>query len=122
MPAPGQRQSGEGRLSFLIVLALFGAGVFVAVKIVPVRIDAYQFRETLRDEARYASVHPNDRDVRERILDKAQALDIPLQPDGLDISRTKTEVIIKASYEKPVDLKLTTFTYRFSAEQRAPLF
>jgi hypothetical protein len=106
----------------LIVLALFAAGVFVAVKIVPVRIDAYQFREALRDEARYASVHPNDRDVRDRILDKAQALGIPLTPEALDIRRTKTEVIISARYEKPVNLKLTTYTYRFSAEQRAPLF
>ena len=55
---PSRRQAGNGRLGFIITLALFASGIFAAVKVVPVRIDAYQFREVLREEARpYPACH-----------------------------------------------------------------
>ena len=116
------RERGEGRLGFIITLVVFLVGVFLAVKIVPVRIDGYQFREMLREEARYASIHRNDSVVVQRILDTAESLNIPLKKENLKIRRTKVEVVISVSYEKPVDLNVGTYTYRFHTEQKAPLF
>lgn len=115
-------ERGKGRVGFIVTLVVFLAGVFVAVRIVPVRIDGYQFKEVLREEARYAAVHRNDEAVVQRILDSAESMDIPLEKKNLKIRRTRVEVIISASYEKPVDLKLGTYTYRFNNEQKAPLF
>lgn len=40
----------------------------------------------------------------------------------MTIKRTRNEVIISARFEQPIDLKVTTYTYRFDAEQRAPVF
>ncbi len=120
MSRPAER--GEGRTGFIITLAVFGVVAFLAFKLVPVRIDGYQFRELLREEARYASVSRDDRAVKERIIEQAGEMKIPLDPENLSIRRTTNEVVITASYERPVDLKVTTYTYKFSAEQRAPLF
>ena len=111
-----------GPTGFIITLAIFLIGVFVAAKIVPVRVDGYQFKDVLRNEARQIAVHRNDSVVIERILDAAAAMDIPLEKKNLAVRRTKVEVIVTASYEKPVDLMLGTYTYRFSTEQKAPLF
>jgi hypothetical protein len=116
------RQRGEGRLGFIITLALFIAGAFVAYKILPARISGYQFRDALRDEARYASVHRDDKETRNRILEHAKSLDIPLDPADLTIRRSSKEVVIRARYEQPIDLKVTTYTYRFDAEQSSPIF
>ena len=115
-------ERGEGRAAFIITLALFLVGVFLAIKIVPVRIDGYQFREVLREEARFAAVHRNDQKVQQRILDSARSMNIPLDPKNLNIRRTQVEVVISVSYEKPVDLRVGTYTYRFKTEQKAPLF
>ena len=115
-------ERGEGRVGFIITLALFLVGVFLAIKIVPVRVDGYQFRDVLREEARYAAVHRNDEAVMERILDTAESMDIPLEKGNLKIRRSQVEIVISASYEKPVDLKFGTYTYRFDSEQKAPLF
>ena len=117
-------ERGEGRLGFIITLAVFLIGVFLAVKIVPVRVDGYQFRDVLRDEARYAAVHRYDGDsaLFQRIMDSAEAMDIPLELDNVRVRRTKVEVIISVSYEKPVDLAVATYIYRFETEQKAPLF
>jgi len=117
-----RRQAGEGRIGFIITLVVVGALFFVGSRIVPARIDAYEFREVLREEARYASVHKDDGNVRERIVDKAETLEIPLDPKNLNIRRTKSEVIISANYQVPIDLELTVYTFKFDAEQRAPLF
>lgn len=115
-------ERGEGRLGFFIALALFGIAVFLAVKIVPVRIDAYNFRDTLREEARFASINRNDKEVKNRILAEAESLELPLESKNLSISRTRKEVVIKARYDQEIDLKFTTYTFRFRAEERAPLF
>lgn len=115
-------QRGEGRVGFLIALIVVGAAIFVGMKVVPVRITAYEFRDTLREEARYAAVRHNDATVVKRILQKANDLEIPLKKKNLEVKRTTGEMIIRARYEQPIDLKVTTYVYQFQAEARAPLF
>jgi hypothetical protein len=115
-------ERGEGRIGFIIALALAGAAVFVGVKIVPVRIAAYEFHDTLRQEARYAAVRDSDAVVAQRIMERAGDLEIPLERKNLEVRRSKTEVVIKARYEQPIDLAVTTYLYSFKAEERAPLF
>ena len=115
-------ERGEGRAGFFVALALFFVAVFLAVKIVPVRIDGYTFRETLREEARFASLHRKDSEILKRIMQEAEALEIPLEKKNLTIRRTKAYVVIKARYDQQVDLKFTTYTYRFREEQKAPIF
>jgi len=115
-------QRGEGRLGLLVSLALLGIGIFVGVKIIPVRIAAYEFSDFLQQECRHAAVRAQDEQVVKRIVDKAIALDIPLKKKDLKVQRTASEMMITASYEQPIDLKVTVYTYRFHKRERAPLF
>jgi len=115
-------QKGEGRLGFFVAVALVGALAFAGVKIIPVRISAYEFHDVLREECRFAAVRDTNEAVADRIMDKAKSLDIPLQRKDLQLTRTTGEMIINASYEQPIDLKVTTYVYRFNATERAPLF
>jgi len=118
----GRTQRGEGRIGFLIALIVIGAAIFVGMKVIPVRITAYEFRDALREEARYAAVRDDDAKVVARILQKAEDLEIPLHKKNLQVKRTTGEMIIRAEYEQPIDLKVTTYVYKFRAEERAPLF
>ncbi len=111
----------NGWIIALIVVVALGAG-FLAIKIVPPRVDGYQFQEVLREEVRNAAVHHNDKMVAERIMDMAKSMDIPLERSNLKISRSQAEVVITATYQKPIDLKVTTYTYKFKGKQAAPLF
>jgi hypothetical protein len=116
-------ERGEGRLGFFLTLVAVVALGFVGFKTIPVRIQAYKFRDTLREEARYASVNQqSDGEIRKRILEEAHTLKIPLDPDNLKIERSRKEVVISAHYIQPIDLKLTTYTYQFRDEQRSPVF
>jgi len=115
-------QSGEGRLGFVITLIVIAVAIFTGIKVVPVRVSAYEFRDVLREEARYGAVRDSDDVVSKRIMEKAAELELPLKKADLKVSRTESQMIITASYEQPIDLKLTTYVYRFHATEKAPLF
>jgi hypothetical protein len=115
-------ERGEGRVGALIALAVVGIAIFLGVKIVPVRVAAYEFRDFVEQECRYAAVRKHDDQVRKRILEKAEELEIPLDPKRLELDRTRSEMIIKASYEQPIDLKVYTYVYKYEINERAPLF
>ncbi|MDX1390029.1 MAG: hypothetical protein R3344_12610 [Acidobacteriota bacterium] len=115
-------QSGEGRIGALIALAVVGIAIFLGVKIIPVRVAAYEFRDFVEQECRYAAVRKHDDQVRQRIIDKAEELRIPLDPKRLKLERTRSEMIISASFEQPIDLKVYTYVYEYEVSERAPLF
>jgi hypothetical protein len=115
-------QSGEGRKGFIFSMAIMGSMIFAGAKYIPVKIDAYNFRDTIREECRMAAVRNSDSVVAERIMDEAKDLQIPLKRKNLTIKRTKRRMIITAHYEQPIDFKVTKWTFRFKAHEEAPLF
>lgn len=115
-------QRGEGRAGFLIALLIVGVAFFVGIKVLPVRVNAYNFRDVLREEARMGAIRNSDSIVKERIMDRALDLEIPLRPEDLSVIRTRAKMIITAKYEQPIDLKVTTYVYKFNAKEEAPLF
>jgi len=115
-------ERGEGRVGLLVAVAVVAIGVFLGVKIIPVRINAYEFRDFIEEECRFAAVRKGDAEVRKRILEKAEDLEIPLDPKRLKLERRRDEMIITASFEQPIDLSVTTYVFKFKVDERAPLF
>ena len=115
-------ERGEGRIGFLLSLALLGVGIFVGVKIIPVRINAYEFRDFIQEECRFAATRNRDDEIYKRIYDKARDLKLPLEKKNLHMERTTHEMIISATYRQTVDLKFTKYVFKFDHEERAPLF
>jgi hypothetical protein len=116
------RQKGEGRIGLVVAIVIVGAAAFLGVKIIPVRVAAYEFRDVLREEARYGAVRNSDTDVHKRIMDRAAELEIPLNKKNLKVSRNVSEIVISATYEQPIDLKVTTYVFDFNHKEKAPLF
>ena len=115
-------QRGEGRIGLAIAVVIVGVSAFLGLKIIPVRISAYEFRDILREEARYGAVRTSDKEVHKRIMDQAGAMEIPLLTKNLIVKRTMSEMIITAKYEHPIDLKVTTYVFKFEHKEKAPIF
>jgi hypothetical protein len=109
-------------VGLVIGLALVGIAIFLGAKFIPVKVAAYEFRDTIREECRLGAVRSTDAAVRKRIMEKAAELEIPLKGKNLTIQRTPSRMIITARYEQPIDLKVTTYVYRFDHKEKAPLF
>ena len=117
-----RKQRGEGRIGLIIGLALVGIAIFLGFKIVPVRVKAYEFHDFLREEARFGATRKKNGEITERILAKAKQLEIPLDKKNLQVERTESEMIVAAKYEEPIDLKVTTYVFKFNEREKAPLF
>lgn len=115
-------QRGEGRIGVLIAVVLVGVAIFVGMKIIPVRINSYEFLDFIREQARFGSAERDNAIIYERILKKAKDLDLPLEKKNLRVERTVSEMVISAKFVVPIDLKVTTYTYQFDHKERAPLF
>ncbi len=115
-------ERGQGRIGTIVALGLLGIGIYVGAKIIPVRINAYEFRDFVEQECRYAAVKGSDEEITRRILEKAKELEIPLQKKELRVGRTRSEMVVSYRYVQPIDFKVTTYNYSFEHKYRAPLF
>lgn len=105
-----------------MTLAIVGCAIFALVKVVPVRVTAYEFREILRQEARMGAVRRTDDEVAKRVMSEAKDLEIPLARKNLNVSRTRSKIVVAAKYEIPIDLVVTTYVFKFDGREDAPIF
>lgn len=123
LPERHLRERGAGRAGFFVALTLFGVFVYLAIKFVPVYINAYIFEDTLREEARFAAVTKDltETQLVNRIVAKATDLELPVSAKELNIRRTQTQILIQATYMVPVETPFFTYRWTFRQEGSAPL-
>lgn len=113
----GHKWSGEragGKLQLVIVLLITAVIVIAVVRIVPVYVRDFEFKETVREEAKFASVRQSEPGgVRQRLLQKAQELGIPMAPEQIQVSPAGNGVRISVRYNVPVQLPGYTLTLNF---------
>ena len=83
----------------LVVLAL------AAYRLIPVHIDAYNFRDAMHTQARFAAGYEKPHDtIREELYRKARELDLPIEREQIQISKGPDGTIIVTNFTVPVDL------------------
>ena len=110
------RQRGGSRLNLLLTLAILGAMVFVAIKLIPVYFANFQFQDSIESESRFALTgYPKKSadDVRNDVWNKVQELGIPAQKEAIQVNMNNGSVDISLDYSVPIDLKVYEFTLQF---------
>jgi hypothetical protein len=115
-------ERGEGRLGTLFGLIVLALSIYLGVKVVPVMVNGYAFRDYLEEEARFAALRNRDDEVKKRVLRKAQELDLPIGAKNILINRTNTHFDIKVKYVVPIETPVYTYNWNFDEAIRAPLF
>jgi hypothetical protein len=109
-------ERGGSRLNLLLTLAVLGAMVFSAVKIVPVYFANYQFQDAIESESRFALTgYPKkgEDDIRQDVWKKAQELGIPVKREDIHVTIAQGSVDIGLDYAVPIDLAVYQFTLQF---------
>ena len=105
-------------LKALLSIAIFGAVIYVAFRLVPIYMSNYQFQDAIEEEARLdAYSQKTEEDIKSTVLKKAQSLDIPIDATQLKVQKNGGAVWISAAYIvhvdfpiHPVDLSFTPTT------------
>jgi hypothetical protein len=116
-----RRQSGEGRLGCIFGLIILVAAVFIAYKMIPVKVKAAEIRETVVDEAKSAGTHHDDR-IREAIIAKATENGFTITEKDIDIKRTANQIYVTVEYTVPIEFPGYTFQWHLVHRADNPIF
>jgi hypothetical protein len=117
-----REERGEGRFGSFVALMVLLIAIYAGVKVVPVMVNSYAFRDFLEGEARFAALRKHDDEVKNRILRKAQELDLPIGPKEIIVNRTNVYFDVRVQYTVPIVTPVHTFNWDFDESIRAPLF
>jgi len=116
-----RRERGEGQFGCLIGLILLGIVVFVAWKMVPVKVKAAEMRQTVVDEAKSAGTHNDDR-IRAAILAKAREDNLPVTEKDITIVRANSEITVTVTYTIQVEFPGYTYNWHIEHQAQNPIF
>jgi len=116
-----RRERGEGQLGCIVGLIFLALAIFVAYKMIPIKVKAAELRQVVVDEAKAAGTHPDER-IRDEILRKAQENNLPVTEDDIKIERAHSEIDVLVTYTVPI--QFPGFTYKWNLRHHAhnPIF
>ena len=114
-------ERGEGQLGCIIGLLVFLAAIFVAYKMIPIKVKAAELRQEVVDEAKAAGTR-RDPQIRKTILAKAEQLELPLADKDIDIRRNAGTIFVTVKYTVPVEFPGYTYQWEFEHHAENPIF
>jgi hypothetical protein len=116
-----RRERGEGQFGCLVGLILLGLAIFVAWKMIPVKVKAAELRQTVVDEAKSAGTHNDDR-IRAAILAKAREDNLPVNDNDVRIVRNLGEITVTVTYTIPIVFPGYTYNWHIEHQAKNPIF
>jgi hypothetical protein len=112
-------ERGEGKIGLFIILVLLAAVIFVLVKVVPARINAYEFKDWMGSYARNECWSRTEEQMKKDLLQKAGELKLPITADQISVDRRGAVVHLQATFDVPVDLKVYHMVLHYDFSQDA---
>jgi hypothetical protein len=112
---------GEGQAGCIFGLLVFLAAIFVAYKMIPIKVKAAELRQTVVDEAKSAGNHNNARILKE-ILAEAEEQKLPVAKENVRVVRAKGEIEVTVEYDVPVEFPGYTYQWHFRHHVKNPIF
>ena len=116
-----RRERGEGQLGCVIGLIILAIAIFIAWKMIPVKVRAAELRQCVVDEAKAAGTHDDGR-IRDVILNKAREDKLPVTADNIKISRANSEITVDVDYVVPIDFPGFTYKWHLNHHAENPIF
>ena len=116
-----RREAGEGQIGCLVGLVLLLIAIFIAWKVIPIKVRAADLRQTVVDEAKSAGTH-NNAQITKYILAKAQDVDLPVTEDNIKINRRQNDITVDVDYTVPIEFPGYTYIWHINHHAENPIF
>ncbi|HXG59642.1 MAG TPA: hypothetical protein VNL91_11515 [Thermoanaerobaculia bacterium] len=114
-------EAGEGQAGCIVGLLVLLVAIFVAYKMVPVKVKAAELRQTVTDEAKSAGTR-TDSQIMKSILANAEKNRLPVTEDNVKITRGANTINIRVEYTVPIEFPGFTYQWKFKYEYENPIF
>ncbi|HEX9160559.1 MAG TPA: hypothetical protein VF980_02540 [Thermoanaerobaculia bacterium] len=95
--------------------------VFIAYKMVPIKVRTAELRQEVIDQAKAAGMRGDDR-ILAAILRKADEENLPVTEDNVKIHRTQSMISVDVDYTVPVDFPGYKYQWDFHHHAENPIF
>lgn len=112
-------ERGEGKVGLFIMILLLAAAIYVLVKVVPPRVNAYEFKDYIETYARTESWTRTPEEIQKDLLAKAVELNLPVEKKQIVVQKEGAYVTIRATFDVPVDLKVHKMVLHYDFKQSA---
>lgn len=117
---PGER--GEGRLKFLVVVAILALVAYCAYQYVPVAVQAYQFKDIMQQTVNTAAMQPQTIDGLKKLLtERALEYGAP-PPPATQVEVTQQDGRWQARVQYKHDIPLPFYTYQYTFDNTVKSF
>jgi len=113
------RERGDGKIGLIVMILILAAAIFILVKVVPARINAYEFKDYMETYARAESWTRTPEQIQKDLLEKARILNLPITAENLTINKGGGSIEIIAKFDVPVDLKVHKLVLHYDFRQTA---
>lgn len=116
-----RREIGEGQAGCVVGLIILLVAVFIAYKMIPVKVKAAELRQTVVDASKSAG-NLNDGRIMNAITSKARDLELPVTEKDVKINRAANKIRVEVNYVVPVEFPGYTFQWKFNHSAENPIF
>jgi hypothetical protein len=117
-----RHESGDSNIGCIVWVLVLAIGVFLAFKLIPVKIRSAEFYDFMDEIAKFSSATATQEQIEKRLMDKARDLDIPLEKRNLRITLSRDRIKIDVSYTIPVEFPGYTYNWNFHQVLDRPIF
>lgn len=117
-----RQERGDGNLGCIVWVLVLAIGVFIAFKMIPVKIKAAEFYDYMDEMAKYSAANATQEQVEKRLMDKARELDIPLEKRNLRVNLSQDHIRVEATFTIPVEFPGYTYNWNFHQVLDRPIF
>ena len=116
-----RRQAGEGQAGCLVGVIILLVAIFIAYKVIPVKVKMADLRQTVVDEAKSAGSHNDDR-IMKQILLKAEETKLPVTEENVTINRNSNAISVDVDYTVPIVFPGYTYQWHQHHHAENPIF
>lgn len=114
-------QKGEGRLGCVFGLLFLVVAIFIAYKMIPVKIQAAEMREAVQNASRSAS-GKSQANVRKEVYLRAQELKIPIEESDVVVERRADYIRVTVDYDRDIQFPGYIWKKHYSFTAENPVF
>lgn len=106
------RESGEGKFGVIVFIGVIAIIIFAALKYVPPRLNAYEFKEFVEQTALQAPYDnkANPESIKKKLVERAEELKIPIEPEEISVIKSGEACNISVIIKIPVDFAVYKYT------------
>lgn len=110
-----RNENGRGRLALIFWLLVLGAAVFAAIRIVPVKIHVMELHDFIDQQLQMEVVSSrlNEERLTTLVLEKARALEVPLERKQLKLVLIGNEARLRVTHEVHIDLAVYELVWHY---------